>query len=414
MFEKLFTRPIVVHRHKHAPYREERERYLEHCERQGYKRVMLRKYEQELVWVAKKMRIDPEHGVTLQQVKDAARGWKRRGDAAGRTINSRRARIRFIQVAKSWLRFLGCWREPNQSVPFGPLIEEYKAWMEHERGFTFLTISRLSWYLSQFLRWYERLGRSFSEVCIKDTDAFLASYGAKGNCRTSVRNMAQALRIFFKYAGSKGWCSSSIAPEIRGPRIYAQEQLPSGPTWEDVRRLIVHAETDRASDIRDRAIIMLCAIYGFRSSEVATLRLDDFDWEQSLLSVSRAKRRERQTYPLVPVVGDAIIRYLREVRPRSSMRELFLTRTAPLRPLSSRALYQLVSRRISALGISVPHIGPHSLRHACATHLITEGLSLKEIGDHLGHRSPSSTTIYAKVDLPSLREVADFDLGDLS
>ena len=52
------------------------------------------------------------------------------------------------------------------------------------------------------------------------------------------------------------------------------------------------------------------------------------------------------------------------------------------------------------------HRGPHSLRHACATHLVERGLSFKEIGDHLGHRTTSATQIYAKVDLRSLRLVA--------
>jgi site-specific recombinase XerD len=65
------------------------------------------------------------------------------------------------------------------------------------------------------------------------------------------------------------------------------------------------------------------------------------------------------------------------------------------------------------LGIHAPHIGPHSLRHACAAHLVVEGFSIKEIGDHLGHRCSAATRIYAKVDLPSLREVAIFDLGGL-
>jgi site-specific recombinase XerD len=53
------------------------------------------------------------------------------------------------------------------------------------------------------------------------------------------------------------------------------------------------------------------------------------------------------------------------------------------------------------------------LRHACAAHLLEQGSSLKEIGDYLGHRDPESTRLYAKVDLPSLRAVGDFDLGGL-
>jgi site-specific recombinase XerD len=65
------------------------------------------------------------------------------------------------------------------------------------------------------------------------------------------------------------------------------------------------------------------------------------------------------------------------------------------------------------MGLTLPHYGSHVLRHACATHLLAQGLSLKEIGDHLGHRSPEATCIYAKVDLVALRTVADFSLEDL-
>jgi site-specific recombinase XerD len=57
--------------------------------------------------------------------------------------------------------------------------------------------------------------------------------------------------------------------------------------------------------------------------------------------------------------------------------------------------------------------GPHVLRHACATYLLNSGLSLKAVGDHLGHRSLTATQVYAKVDLAGLRTVAAFDLGGL-
>lgn len=76
-------------------------------------------------------------------------------------------------------------------------------------------------------------------------------------------------------------------------------------------------------------------------------------------------------------------------------------------------LWYIVSARLKALGIEIPHHGPHALRHACATHLLDQGLSLKEIGDHLGHKDPDATRIYAKVNLTALRQVAEFDLGAL-
>lgn len=117
---------------------------------------------------------------------------------------------------------------------------------------------------------------------------------------------------------------------------------------------------------------------------------------------------------MVPAIGYAIVRYLKEVRPRCASREVFLKILAPLGPMTSNALYSMVATRMRRLGIQAPRRGPHVLRHACAGHLLERGLSLKEIGDHLGHRSLDSTRIYAKVDLQGLREVAAFDLGGLA
>jgi site-specific recombinase XerD len=102
---------------------------------------------------------------------------------------------------------------------------------------------------------------------------------------------------------------------------------------------------------------------------------------------------------------------LQEVRPRSSHRELFLTHLPPIRPFTR--VNDAVAKRMRRMGLSIPHPGPHALRHACATHLLGQGLSLKEIGDYLGHKKPDTTRIYAKVDFAGLRQVADFDLGGL-
>jgi len=134
------------------------------------------------------------------------------------------------------------------------------------------------------------------------------------------------------------------------------------------------------------------------------------------LHVRRVKRRGRQSYPLLHSMKDALSRYVSAVRHPGVDQEVFLGLKSPFRPLGRAGLHTMVSRRLTALDLraTTTHHGPHSLRHACAARLVAEGLSLKEIGDHLGHRSTSATRIYAKVDLPGLREVATFDLGELS
>ncbi len=218
------------------------------------------------------------------------------------------------------------------------------------------------------------------------------------------------LRAFFRYAEHRGWCARGIAAGIVGPRIFRDEGLPVGPDWPDVERLIRSTDGNDPCDIRDRAILQLFAIYGLRSGEVARLRLECLNWDQDRILIARPKQRRSQEYPLLPCVGDSILRYLQEARPPSACREVFLTERAPIRPLSPSGLYNVVNKRLRALEIRSLRHGPHALRHACAGHLVAQGLSLKAIGDHLGHRSVYSTRTYAKVDLAGLREVANFSL----
>lgn len=170
---------------------------------------------------------------------------------------------------------------------------------------------------------------------------------------------------------------------------------------------------DHPADIRDHAILMLLAVYGFRRSEVAQLQLDNLDWVNEQIILSRPKQRCVQRYPLFPVVGEAILRYLHEVRPRSVIRTLFLNLSAPIRPLSATSITAVAHVHLKKMDIDLPRLGSHCLRHACASHLLASGFTLKQIGDYLGHHNANSVLSYAKIDFIGLRQVAEFDLGDL-
>jgi integrase len=166
--------------------------------------------------------------------------------------------------------------------------------------------------------------------------------------------------------------------------------------------------------LRARAILTLLAIYGLRSSEVSRLMLGDFDWREEVFVVNHSKRGGSQRFPLQRRVGEAILQYLKRGRPRCACRHIFVTLTPPYRPLNASALWALTNKRLKKAEIKCQRRGPHVLRHACATRLLNQGASLKEIGDLLGHRSLESVGIYAKVNLPALRAVADVDLGGLA
>lgn len=192
-----------------------------------------------------------------------------------------------------------------------------------EKGLSEGTIQTRHWYVEDFLAWSFRDHSSLRQIAITDVDEALARKGRDdGYARLSVRAYA---------------------------RVYQHENLPRGPSWNDVQRLLAAAEGSRPKDIRDRAILLLLAVYALRSGEVRTLRLEDLDWEKGLLFISRTKGRRREPYPLSPTVGQATLRYLREARPRPSYREVFLTVEAPIQPLRQSSLWTIIAKRTLSL-----------------------------------------------------------------
>lgn len=406
MFQTLLRSRAALRRHREAPFALERERYLQHCADLGATRATLRVKSTELLWAARLLHPNASQGVGMEQLGEMVRA--RTSVHKGSTTAQR-----LIDVARPWLRFLGWWRVPVVEIPFQDLLDRYVAWMRDERGFSVSTVEQWQGRVRLFLQWCAATNRQLADLRPSDIDHYFVIEGAQRWCRVSASNVASALRIFLRYLASQGLCDSCLAQALRGPRVYAQESLPFAPGWSDVQKILATTLTDHPRDVRDRAILMLLAIYGMRSGEVASLRLDQVDWPQRVIRLLRLKRRQPQTYPLVPSVAEALARYVDTVRPRVPHPQLFIGLQSPQRPLTRGAIYSLVSRRFVALGIEVVHRGPHALRHACAVRLVARGLTLKEIGDHLGHRSPSSTSTYAKVDLGALREVGEFDLGEL-
>jgi site-specific recombinase XerD len=413
MFETLFDSADALARHRDGPFAEDRERFLERRGREGFSHGKLRQYARLLLWIAGELDASPGRNMTVEQISSAAdRWWRFKCHCGLRHRHGFHPRTAFIKLAESWFQFLGRFSEaPKASDPFAGLLRDFTAWMEDERGLAALTVTSRLLSARRFLKWYGALGRPFTAVHLTDIDAYLNACAQRGWSRCTIATETGVLRAFFQHAGRRGWCPAAIAGGIKGPRLYCQENLPQGPSWENVERLLSSLNTDDPCDIRDLPMLMLCAIYGLRPIEVARLRLEDLDWENDQILVRRRKVNKAQVYPLTPQVGNAILRYLKEVRPRSVHREVFLTRVAPVRPVTTHVLTRAVSHRMLAMGIRSPKHGAYALRHACATHLASYGVSFKVIGDHLGHSSPDSTRVYAKVDLPMLRQVAMLDLG---
>jgi integrase/recombinase XerD len=409
MFDQLFTRSHARGRHLNSPLPKERLDYLHHCAGQSYKPSTLRELAQNLLRIQKLLRLATSSNaiapVTIEVVVNRAFG--------SRISDARRKHI--VSIAIHWLAFLKRLHLPPVASPvYQSLREDFVDYLRDQRGLSAQTLRTRCGSVQDFLQWFFRKHQSLRALTIADLDEAVARKGRdEGYTRRSIQRYASDLRTFIRYAESKRWCPQGLAAGIASPRIYRGENLSRGLSWNDVQRLIATTKGDRPLDVRDHAILLLLAVYGLRSIEVRNLKLDDVDWQRNLLFIARTKGRGTEPYPLSSTVGEAIARYLERIRHRSPHREIFLTAAAPIRPLGDGTVRRMVARRARSLNPPVAPHGAHALRHACATHLLEQGLSLKDISDHLGHRSLDTTTIYAPVNLTGLREVANLSLAGL-
>lgn len=146
---------------------------------------------------------------------------------------------------------------------------------------------------------------------------------------------------------------------------------------------------------------------GLRAGEVAAIQLDDLNWRDGTLTIGRGKSRRADTLPLPLPTGKAIVRYLRRARPKYENRHLFLRHRAPLdAPITAEFVRGHIRRALACCGLADRFTGTHVLRHTAAVRMRCAGASLKEIADVLRHRNLDTTTIYNKLDIPTLAAVA--------
>ena len=415
MFENLFTRDAILNRYRTAPLFEERRRYLVHCAQAGARRCTLRVIAAHQVNLVHLLELRAGDRVDVTRIEAAARQWSLPGGRRCSQPAAVQARQRFVGHVVRWLRFVDQLEEPCKvQHAHASEVAVFAAWMRTERGWSEVTIQDCCATVDRFFDWLDERGVALASVGIDDIDQAVARWRTRNYSRITIHDYAQRLRTFFRFAERQCWCTPGLADGIMPSRFHCGETLPKGLTRNEVLRLLATSEGNRPGDRRDRAILMMLIAYGLRAGEVAGLRLDDLDWEEETLRVRCPKPGRTHHYPLSRGVAQTILRYIRDVRPPRPERALFLTLSAPIRPMSPGAIGHVVSSRLDRLGIVGKRRGPHSLRHAAAQHLLDQGLSMKEVGDYLGHRSVSSTAVYAKVHLSVLREVADIDLEGLA
>lgn len=296
---------------------------------------------------------------------------------------------------------------------FQARLDGFVQFLRHERALADTTIHCYQLYAARFLAEAQKSCASWSALTAGQIDDFLM-FQSRTIGRRGMRAVCCALRAFLRFLRMEGHVLIPRLEDFPGPRAYRQEDLPRFLSRDRVRLVLESVDRTSPSGVRDYAMLLLLITYGMRAGEVAGLTLQDLEWSAQRLRLRHGKTGRTDTFPLSVPVGEAIFEYLRTVRPQASCRQVFLTLHAPVRPFQGGAPVSAVARKhLLAAGVSLPRLGAHLLRHTTAQYLLAQGFSFKTIGDYLGHSSPSSTSVYLKVDLEGLREVACNDGEDL-
>ncbi|MDB4958157.1 MAG: integrase family protein [Myxococcales bacterium] len=276
----------------------------------------------------------------------------------------------------------------------------YETYLQRERGLAPVTIEGYRPFVHRFLDEHPRA--SLHALGSADVSRFLLQCAGEMS-RARAKLLATALRSLFRFLFREELTSVDLTPAVLSVANWRYSSVPRHLDTSQVERVIAAV----SSEPRDHAIVLLLARLGLRALEIVMLELSDIDWRIAEITVP-GKGAVRDRLPLPSDVGQALATYLRDVRPRSSSRRVFLCARAPYHAFSgSSVVSTVVARALRRAGIDdPPSHGAHLLRHSLATTLLKVGASMSEIGEVLRHRSPTTTEIYAKVDLTGLRTLA--------
>jgi site-specific recombinase XerD len=277
-------------------------------------------------------------------------------------------------------------------------------WLAWERGLAAATVLRYESTARRFLQQQAMAGGVLKPAGLTgaDVNAFLLRECGRvsaGSAKGRVAELRAVLRFLY-LQGLTPLRLGTAVPPVGGWRLAG---LPPVMTAADVQLLLDSCDRGTDVGVRDFAIMTLVARLGLRSIEVARLELRDVDWRAGELVV-RGKARRQDRLPLPADVGEALAAYLTRGRAPAGARRLFLTCRAPRRPIRADLVGDVVER--ACLRAGLPRVGPHRLRHALAAELLRRGAGLVAISQVLRHQDLATTALYAKVDLTTLRQVA--------
>jgi integrase/recombinase XerC len=294
------------------------------------------------------------------------------------------------------------------------LIERYLHYLQYERNASPHTLRNYRSDLLQF-RDFLAQGQPRPSVTLGSVDAlriraFLADLYARQRKKTSIARKLAAVRAFFKFLARERRLEKNPAADISTPKL--DKSLPRIMSEEEVNTFLDQVGRAAAGGdpalMRDRAILELLYASGLRVSELTGLDLRSVNFGDCFVLV-RGKGRKERIVPFGSKARLALEAYLPQREKnlkenRAATPALFLNARGGR--LSARSVDRLLKQRLRQWAPQVK-ASPHSLRHAFASHLLTEGADLRAIQEMLGHKSLATTQKYTQVSIKQLIEVYD-------
>ncbi len=289
----------------------------------------------------------------------------------------------------------------------GPLLLDFLAYLELERGLSRNTLEAYRSDLLQFGEFLERSGCTATEAGHGELARFLDELAAGKDGRapvaaTTLGRKVACLRSFYRHLRREGVIDHDPTAELRGPR--KPQRLPRVLTRDEVNRLLAQPQGTDPLAVRDRALLELMYASGLRASEAVELELGDVDLEEGLLR-ARGKGSKERLVPIGREALAALVGYCHSARPRlvaeQSRSRLFLNRRGG--GLTRQGLYKIVQGHARRAGLA-SKMSPHTLRHTFATHLLAGGCDLRSLQEMLGHADLSTTQVYTHLSAERLKD----------
>jgi integrase/recombinase XerD len=300
---------------------------------------------------------------------------------------------------------------PNVARVIDAHVAEFQDWLRHHRGISERTVDRHGRLIVRLL---PSLGDDPGKYDAELVRRVILTE-AQTSSRPYIKTMATALRGYLRFLAAHGACRPWLDRAVPNIPHWRLSALPRYLVLADIERVIACCDLTKPHGMRDKAILLLLVRLGLRGGDILSMRLDDIDWDQGTLRV-RGKGRREVRLPLPQDAGDALLDYLRRVRPRIGDDRIFLRSSPPYRPFAGpSAISDVVRLAVKRAGIAnPPSRGANLLRHSAATGMLRAGATLDAIGTVLRHRSTDTTAYYAKVDVTMLRQIAQPWPGDAS